>query len=485
MTDTTSLHGRLLDFASGGCTCCGPVRLGFAAGKVCEIVAEQNEAGAETVLMPPFANAHDHARGVKPLSLGAFDLPLELWLTAMSNIPPVDPYLVAATALGRQVLGGVGTIMIHYTRPRNPERVGEELEVVARAAADIGVRVAIAVAMRDRNPLGYGPDDAILDGLDVADKALIKEKLAPAPRSAEAQIRLVEDLAARIENPMCTVQFGPYGLEWCSDPLLRSIAARSAETGRRVHMHLLESRIQREFLDHQFANEPIRYLDAIGLLSPRLSVAHAVWLRPDEMDLFAERGVTVSTNASSNLSLRSGVAPVREMNRRGVPLAMGLDGFTVDDDGDAFREVRLNYMLHKGVSLDDGIGLPDLLRAACYGGRRSVAAMEPGIGLTVGATADVMAIDYGAITRDVVMEVDPAAMIVHRGTARQLQRLVVAGREIARAGILTGIDLPGAEAELDAQVRHGASAFASWRQVSDRLGGRLKTFYASGLHRCG
>lgn len=436
-------------------------------------------------LMAPFANGHDHMRGVRPISLGAFDLPLELWLTAMTNIPKVDPYLVAAKALGRQALGGVGTIMIHYTRPNDANAVSQELETVARAATDIGVRVAIAVSMRDRNPLGYGPDSTILEGLEPADQEAIRAKLVPSMRSAEDQVKLVEDLAARIESPLVTVQFGPYGVEWCSGPLLEAIARRSAETGRRVHMHLLESDLQREYLDSIHANRPIHYLDEIGLLSDRLSVAHGVWLRPDEMDLLAERGVTVSTNATSNLSLRSGKAPVVDLVRRGVPMAMGLDGFSFDDDDDAFRELRLNYLLHKGVGLRDGLSIDGLLAMACYGGRWSVSGIPHGEGIAADAAADLMELDYAAISDDIVMDADPAGVLVHRGTARIMKRMMVAGRLVAADGRLTNIDLKGVMRELDAQVRHGIPAFRSWQQVSARLGERLKNFYQAGLHRCG
>lgn len=483
MTQPVSIHGRLLDIGTGGCYCCRPVTLGISQGRVCTLEDQPESPADGTLLMAPFANAHDHVRGVKPISLGSFDLPLELWLTSMTNIPPADPYLVAAAALGRQALGGVGSVMIHYTRPRDPNHLAQELEVVARAATDIGVRVAIAVAMRDRNPLGYGPEGEILAGLAPADQALIREKLVPTPLAPEAQIRLVDDLAARIESPLVTVQYGPYGMEWCSAPLLERIAARSAETGRRVHMHLLESGAQRAYLDHLHKDEPIAYLDRIGLLSPRLSVAHAVWIRPDEMDLLAARGVTVSTNASSNLSLRSGRAPVPEMHHRGVALAMGMDGFSMDDDDDAFREVRLNYLLHKGVGFEDGISPSDLLQAACYGGRRSVTGIEAGAGIGLGAPADLMVLDYAAISRDIVMDAPEAGVLLHRGTARILKQMVIAGRDVVRDGRLVGIDLAALGAELDAQVRHGVAAFRSWREVSDRLGARLRDFYQAGLLR--
>src|SRR5260370_14377005 len=114
----------------------------------------------------------------------------------MTNIPRVDPYLVAAAALGRQALSGVGSIMIHYTRPRDRTKIGEELETVARAANTIGVRVAIAVAMRDINPLGYGPSEQLLDELDAADQHLIREKLVVTPASPAEQVGFVDELAA-------------------------------------------------------------------------------------------------------------------------------------------------------------------------------------------------------------------------------------------------------------------------------------------------
>jgi cytosine/adenosine deaminase-related metal-dependent hydrolase len=477
-------RGRLLDMPRPGQHHCRPAALSISADTFAAVDVE-HDGPADLLLMPPFANAHDHVRGVRPISLGSFDLPLELWLTAMTNTPKVDPYLVAAAALGRQALGGVGAVMIHYTRPQDHSRVGQELETIARAAAAIGVRVAIAVAMRDRNPLGYGADETFLDLLEPVDRATVREKLVPMAASPAEQVRFVDDLADRIASPLVTVQYGPYGLEWCSAPLLALIASRSADTGQRVHMHLLESHTQREYLDSVYPHGPIRFLDEIGLLSPRLSVAHAVWLRADEMELLAERGVTVSINASSNLSLRSGIPPVREMHRRGIVLAMGLDGFSMDDDDDAFREVRLNYLLHKGVGFDQGLSVSDLLHAACYAGRHSVTGMVPGNGITPGAPADVMLLDHTAISKDLIIEADEGSLIVHRGHSGILKTLVVGGREVARDGKLVSIELDAVERELDAQVRSGASAYRSWREVSDRLGEKLRRFYMAGLHRCG
>ena len=434
--------------------------------------------------MPPFANAHDHARGVRPTALGAFDLPLELWLATMTGTPVCDPYLVAAAALGRQALGGCGAIMVHYTRPQRTDRVEEELREIVRAARAVGVRVAIAVSMRDRNALGYAPDSSILARLPPEVRAQVAARFGP-PAAAAEQLRVADALAESCDDPLVEVQYGPYGLEWCSDEMLRLVAERSATNGRRAHMHLLESPVQREYLDALYPGGPLRHLDALGLLSPRLSVAHGTQLTPGEMELLAERGVTVSINTSSNLHLRNGIAPMAEMHRRGVPLATGLDGFSMDDDDDAFRELRLNSLLHRGLGLDEGLPLEALFRAACHGGRWAVTGDDQaGTVFAPGAPADVVVLDRTRLAADLAIESPDAALVAQRATRHALRRMIVAGREIVRDGILTGLDLAGAQAELDAQARHGAPEYARWRHSTTPWRDTLRGIYAAGLHRC-
>ncbi|MGH6742818.1 MAG: hypothetical protein ACREDY_27950 [Bradyrhizobium sp.] len=173
------------------------------------------------------------------------------------------------------------------------------------------------------------------------------------------------------------------------------------------------------------------------------------------------------------------------MHDLGVPFAIGLDGFSFDDDDDAFRELRLNYLLHQGIALDEGVPLSNLLHSSSYGGRYSVTGIEAGAGIAAGEPADLMTIDYAKITSDVFMQLDEAALVVRRATSRHLKQLVVDGRDVVSDGALTGINLDEVQTELDAQVRHGMPEFNSWQQVAGRYREKLRTFYGSGLHRCG
>ena len=144
-------------------------------------------------------------------------------------------------------------------------------DVLARAAKDVGIRVTFAVFMRDRHPLIYGPSDAALAGLTPEHCAAVEATFLNPMPDAAAQIARVEAIAEAVESDTFSVQFGPNGPQWATDELLGAIARRSEETGRRVHMHLLETRYQRAFADEAYPEGITKRLRAIGLLSPRIA----------------------------------------------------------------------------------------------------------------------------------------------------------------------------------------------------------------------
>src|SRR5262249_30757385 len=141
------------------------------------------------------------------------------------------------------------------------------------------IRLAFVLPMRDRNRLGYGADEEVLKGLAPAHReAALKIWRAPLP-DADRQIATVEEIAARCGGGLVSVQYGPAGLQWCSDEFLGKIARASADNGRRLQAHLLETWYQRSWLDRTYSGAVLKRLDEVGLLSPRASFAHGVWLR--------------------------------------------------------------------------------------------------------------------------------------------------------------------------------------------------------------
>ena len=443
------------------------------------IAAVEPASGASEPLfaLPALANAHDHARPTRSSSFGTAGKPLEIWLHYLALLPSVDPYLATAVSLARSALGGTGSVMVHYTRVQGLTDLPTEAADVARAARDVGVRVGFAVALRNRNPLVYGPSEPVLAALNPQARHEITQRFIREPMPVKDLIALTDAIAASASETF-DVQYGPAAVQWCTGELLEAVAAASARTGRRIHMHLLETRYQRQWADENFPDGIVRYLDQIGFLSPRLTLAHCAWARPDELELLAERGVTISVNTSSNLHLRSGIAPLPEMIKRGCRVALGLDGAALDEDDDALREMRLADLLHAGTGFRIDVDRKAILNAVLVNGRRSVTNKEDGGALSPGAPADILLLDWQKLDEDRLRsDLDPLDLLFARSTARHIKELIVAGKSIVRDGRVLGIDFPAMRDDLLARFRHGIAQNATLAAALPELERAVRTHF--------
>lgn len=447
-------------------------------------------AGPRRLVLPALANAHDHARTFRSATLGAHGKPLETWLPYLGVLPGVDPYVCAATSFARSVRQGVTSLMVHYTRVQGGMPYVDEALAVARAARDVGIHIGFAVSLRDRNGIGLCDDTAMLAALRPSLREPVAQRLSVRPVPPAQQLAVVDAVAAALAadaslQPHVTLQYGPTAVQWCSTPLLQAVAEASQQNGRPVHMHLLETRYQREWADRAFAQGIVQHLDEIGLLSPRLTLAHCTWARADELALLAERGVTIAVNTSSNLGLKSGIAPLAEMLRQGCRVAMGLDGMAFNEDDDALHEMRLAFALHRGWGFDCNVSPAQLWAFAAQAGRRSVrgttaADAQAGV-LAPGAAADLLVLDWDALDDDPLFDdTDPLHLLLARGRGLHIRHVLAAGCAVVRDGVVTGIDEPALKAELLARTRSAlaaAPAFEAWRRQIDAMAEDLGPFY--------
>ncbi len=167
-------------------------------------IASLEAAGApeNVIVLPALSNAHDHARPLRSSSVGSFGRPLETWLHRLALFAPVDPYLATLAPLARAALGGQGATMLHHVRPMGLTDYVTEAGEMARAARDVGIRIAFGVGMRDRNPLVYGDHAPLLDALDSAARAEIEGRFLAAPMLPIAeQLARADAVAAAIGGP--------------------------------------------------------------------------------------------------------------------------------------------------------------------------------------------------------------------------------------------------------------------------------------------
>src|SRR5207249_1060577 len=144
--------------------------------------------------------------------------------------------------------------------------------------------------------------------LQIALPPELRTMLDAAPRSSAGSAeRMYRDLASRWRgHPRVTILLGPNAFQRCSPALLALWRRLAHDLGLHAHTHLVETRIQAERGRAAWPGGTVEEMARAGLLSERLSVAHGVWLTPDEGEILARHGVTVVHNPASNLMLGSG-----------------------------------------------------------------------------------------------------------------------------------------------------------------------------------
>ena len=196
----------------------------------------------------------------------------------------------------------------------------------ARAVADAGMRATVAAPLID------------IDGRSRADA---RGRDAHASTSSS-------DAPDRIDAGLA-----PHAIYTVSEDSLRWIAELAADRGIPVQIHLSET--EQEVIDCVAAHgeRPARYLDRVGLLSPRTVLAHGVWLDDDELELIAERGATVVTNPVANLKLAvGGVFPYPRARAAGVQVGLGTDGPGSNNSLDLFSDMKVFALVQKHAAND-------------------------------------------------------------------------------------------------------------------------------------
>ena len=179
--------------------------------------------------------------------------------------------------------------------------------------------------------------------------------------------------------------------------------------------------------------------------------------------------MTVVTNPSANLRLRSGIAPLETLRRSGATIAIGLDGTGFDDDQDIWRELRLAALLHSGREIDPPASDGELFRTLTVNGAAVVNQQTGG---------DVVTLDYGELVRDALFDdLDEAKVIVSRMTAGHVRDLVVAGRHVVRDGRIGTFDFDAARTELSAQARSALPQLEGRRGDARLLADAIRRYY--------
>jgi 5-methylthioadenosine/S-adenosylhomocysteine deaminase len=325
-----------------------------------------------SLITPGLVNAHSHA-AMSLLRGAGDDMPLKEWLE--NRIWPLEGKLVSpefvfdgtVIAAYEMLMGGVTCFNDMYFFP----------ESTARAAKAMGLRANLGIIVFEfPSAYGTGPDDYLAKGLKLRDEV---------SRDDDPSNRLLS---------FCLSPHAPYTV---SNDSFARVATFANELGLGVHTHLHETAFEIAQSIAEHGKRPIERLAELGLLGPDFVAIHGVHLNASDIALLKEAKASLVHCPHSNLKLASGLAPIADLMKADINIAMGTDGSASNNRLDLLSETHTASLLCKGLTGDaQAFNAGQALYAMTMGGAIAVGLPDLIGSIEPGKQADLAVFDFSA-----------------------------------------------------------------------------------------
>lgn len=395
--------------------------------------------GTGRMATPGLVNGHNHSH--ENFQKGRHEnMPLEVW----SNLNrPLTPWnFTPRQVYTRTMIGAVEALRTGATTMVDDLIVGpvlrpDHVEAVLQAYEDIGIRALLAPGMNDQPLMDTLPYGRETFPPEVVKHLESQEKTPPADIMA-----FVRGLAKERHPKSRRVgtAASPSAPQRCTEPHLRAVRRLADDFDLPVVIHVHETRLQ-VVTGHLFYGAPmVEYLHRIGFLRPGVSLIHVVWVNPREIDMLAETGATAQHNPVSNLSLGSGLCPVRALLDAGVNVSLGTDSCASSFTISMLKTLNAAALTHniRGDNPAQWLTAGEAFTAATIGGARALGLADELGAIDVGRTADITLWRLDGIAFTPLG--DPLRQLVYSGSGQDLDAVIIDGEIVMHAGRLTRID---------------------------------------------
>jgi guanine deaminase len=461
MTEATVLAGgRLCEAAEDGHRLGDPVDVLIEDGSITGVRAHDpaflERAGSVDarglLVLPGLVNGHTHSHEI--LHRGRYPkLPLEVSMHYLRpprpafRLTPDELYVRTLLAAAEALRGGATTVVDDVNLFPHADEAA--IDAVFRAYADSGLRAFVGVSLFDRRYFRAMP----FVEEELPAETLAKLEALPSPQTGdvlELARRLAAEHAPRPGRRVAAC-IAPSAPQRCTDELLVELAALARAEGIPAIVHVHETRLQAVTGQLQYGSTMVEHLHSLGVLGPGLSLVHAVWLTPHDLELLAASGATAQHNPVSNLRLGSGVAPVRELLRAGVNVSLGTDGCGSCVSASMRDAVRQAALLGGLRGPGDWLSAAEALELATVSGARPL-----GLDGVIGRVEPGQRADLACYRLDGIAFAplnDPLRQWAYAEQGQALDTVLVDGRVAVSGGAIVGFD----EATLleEARALHG------------------------------
>ena len=256
-----------------------------------------------------------------------------------------------------------------------------------------------------------------------------------------AKTRAVIGTIKGYQDPNFKVMVAPHSPYSCSRELLEASLNLAKEEDIPLHIHVAETKEESGIILKRYGKRPIAFLDELGYLDHQAVFAHGVELNEAEITRLADSQVAIAHNPISNLKLASGIAPIIQLQKAGVPVGIATDSVASNNNLDMFEEGRTAALLQKMKSGDASqFPIETALKALTIEGAK-VLRMEDEIGsLEVGKQADFLVIQpQGKI--HLQPQENMLSHLVYAVKSSDVDDVYIAGEQVVRAGKVLTVDL--------------------------------------------
>jgi len=387
------------------------------------------------LLMPGLVDAHSHGRGLSPIQKGVNNDFLENALFDWAYMPILPPELTASLCALRHLRSGC-TLLHHNGFDDDGPEGARRAHVAIKTYLATGIRLAFSPGVRDESKLAMGGEEftaTLPPDLEEAARPFVhfdKEALA------DEYFHLFDELYDTYNNRDTRILLAPCWAHGASEAFLRRVRAKSeARGGVMIHMHLLQSPVQKAYGLRRHGKPTVFWLDDLGLVESNVAYGHAIHVTEAEIELMGRRGVSVTSHPSCNFHMRNGITPVMPLRAAGVNVAMGLDDKTINDDEDAVMELRMMHKVHRLHSFElttppltayEALEIATLNGAKAAGFAGEVGALVPGM------KGDAILVDLDRVARDPWIDpaFDIAEAFVERAMGADVAAVVIGGKVV-------------------------------------------------------
>ena len=389
------------------------------------VTADTIVNAADHIVLPGLINTHHHlVQSMTRAVPAAQDAPLFGWLQTLypiwARMTPDHVHAAVTVGLAEMMLTGCTTSSDHLYLYPNGSRLDDEIA----AATEIGVRfTATRGSMSIGESKGGLPPD------------ILTEPEADILRDCE---RVIDQFHDSRRHAMMRVALAPCSPFSVSQELMRDTAVMARRKGVGLHTHLAENIEDIDYSLAHFGMRPGDYIEQLGWVGPDVWHAHCVQLDAQEIALFARTGTGIAHCPCSNMRLGSGIAPLGDLLRAGVPVGLGVDGSASNDSGHLLNEARQAMLLQRVKHGAAAMTARQALELATRGGAQVLGRDDIGH-LAVGMSADLALYELGTIALTGA-DWDPVAALIFCGP-QKAATVIINGRIVVSDYRLTTIDL--------------------------------------------